>query len=118
MNTAQVPYALLADLVVLLHVAFVVFAVMGGLLAVRWQGFIWVHLPGWVCPLTPLENWLRRRGGMGSYSSDFITHYILPALYPEGLTREVQIVLGAFVVLINLLIYGWVFRSRAKSTNF
>jgi hypothetical protein len=129
MNTAQVPYALLADLVVLLHVAFVVFAVMGGLLAVRWQGFIWVHLPaltwaavveffGWVCPLTPLENWLRRKGGMGSYSSGFITHYILPALYPEGLTREVQIVLGAFVVLINLLIYGWVFRSRAKSTNF
>jgi Protein of Unknown function (DUF2784) len=129
MNTAQVPYPLLADLVVLLHVAFVVFAVMGGLLAVRWRGFVWVHLPtvtwaavveffGWVCPLTPLENWLRQRGGVGGYSSDFITHYILPALYPEGLTREVQIALGAFVVLINLIVYGWVFRSKTKTKSF
>jgi len=129
MNTPQVPYPLLADLVVSLHVAFVVFAVMGGLLAVRWRGFVWVHLPavtwaaaveffGWLCPLTPLENWLRRRGGTGGYSSDFITHYILPALYPEGLTREVQIALGAFVVLINLVIYGWVFRSKTKTKSF
>jgi len=129
MNTAQVTYPLLADLVVLVHVAFVVFAVIGGLLAVRWRGFVWVHLPaftwaavveffGWVCPLTPLENWLRRRGGAGGYSSDFITHYILPALYPDGLTREVQILLGAFVVLINLVIYGWIFRSKRRTTNF
>ena len=129
MNIAQVPYLLLADLVVLLHVAFVVFAVMGGLLAVRWHGFVWVHLPavtwaavveffGWVCPLTPLENWLRRRGGTSGYSSDFITHYVLPALYPNGLTREVQIVLGAFVVLINLLIYGWVFVHKRKPGAF
>ena len=129
MNTPQVPYPLLADLVVSLHVAFVVFAVMGGLLAVRWRGFVWVHLPavtwaaaveffGWLCPLTPLENWLRWRGGTGGYSSDFITHYILPALYPEVLTREVQIALGAFVVLINLVIYGWVFRSKTKTKSF
>ena len=102
MNTSQLSYQLLADLVVLVHVAFVVFAVLGGLLAARWRRLVWIHLPaviwaviveffGWVCPLTPLENWLRRRGGQTGYPSDFIAHYILPVLYPEELTREVQI---------------------------
>src|SRR5882672_1608501 len=111
MNTLQIPYQLLADLIVLVHVAFVVFAVLGGLLAARWRRLVWIHLLaafwaaveffGWVCPLTPLENWLRRRGGQGGYPSDFIAHYVLPILYPEGLTRGVQIALGVIVVLIN-----------------
>jgi hypothetical protein len=119
MNALQIPYQLLADLIVLVHVAFVVFAVLGGLLALRWHRFVWIHLAaviwaaavelfGWVCPLTPVENWLRRRGGQAGYSSDFIAHYILPMLYPEGLTREVQITLGVFVLLINLSIYSWI----------
>jgi len=65
-----------------------------------------------VCPLTPLENWLRQKGGQGGYPSDFIAHYVLPILYPEGLTREVQITLGAFVLLINLSVYTWIFRRK------
>jgi hypothetical protein len=129
MNAAQIPYQLLADLIVLVHVAFVVFAVLGGLLAVRWRRLVWIHLLavvwaavveffGWVCPLTPLENWLRRRAGEAGYPSDFIAHYILPILYPEELTRAVQIVLGILVLLINLIIYGWVFRSKVRTGDF
>jgi hypothetical protein len=123
MNALQIPYQLLADLIVLVHVAFVVFAVLGGLLVLRWHRFVWIHLPaviwaaivelfGWLCPLTPVENWLRRRGGQAGYHSDFIAHYILPMLYPEELTREVQITLGVFVLVINLLIYAWAFRTQ------
>ena len=128
MNARQIPYQLLADLVVLVHVAFVVFAILGGLLAARWRRLVWIHLPaviwavivevfGWVCPLTPLENWLRRRGGQAGYPSDFIAHYILPVLYPEELSREVQICLGALVLLINLSVYTWIFRCKKTSRN-
>jgi len=128
MNTLQIPYQRLADLVVLVHVVFVVFAVLGGLLAARWRRLVWIHLPaviwaavvevlGWACPLTPLENWLRRKGGQGGYPSDFIAHYILPVLYPEELSREVQITLGAFVLLINLSIYIWIFRCKKTTQN-
>ena len=128
MNTLQIPYSLLADLIVLVHVAFVVFAVLGGLLAARWRRLVWIHLLaviwaaivevfGWVCPLTPLENWLRRRGGQGGYPSDFIAHYVLPILYPEGLTREVQITLGVIVVLTNSAIYGWILRSKSRTRD-
>jgi Protein of Unknown function (DUF2784) len=128
MNARQIPYQLLADLVVLVHVAFVVFAVLGGLLAARWRRLVWIHLPaviwaviveffGWVCPLTPLENWLRRRAGQAVYPSDFIAHYILPVLYPEELSREVQITLGALVLLINLSVYTWIFRRKKTTRN-
>jgi hypothetical protein len=112
----------------LVHVAFVVFAVLGGLLAARWRRLVWIHLPaviwaviveffGWVCPLTPLENWLRRRGRQAGYPSDFIAHYILPVLYPEELSREVQITLGALVLLINLSVYTWIFRRKKTTQN-
>jgi Protein of Unknown function (DUF2784) len=128
MNTSSLLYQLLADLIVLAHVAFVVFAVLGGLLAARWRWLVWIHLPaviwaaiveffGWFCPLTPLENWLRQRGGERGYTSDFIARYILPTLYPEELTREVQIALGAFVILINLKIYTWIFRTRKTNQD-
>ena len=128
MNTSSLLYQLLADLIVLAHVAFVVFAVLGGLLAARWRRLVWIHLPaviwaaiveffGWFCPLTPLENWLRQRGGERGYTSDFIARYILPTLYPEELTREVQIALGAFVILINLTIYIWIFRRKMTSQD-
>lgn len=128
MNTSSLVYQLLADLIVLAHVAFVVFAVFGGLVAARWRWLVWIHLPaviwaaiveffGWFCPLTPLENWLRQRGGERGYASDFIARYILPTLYPEELTREVQIALGAFVILINLTIYTWIFRTRKTNRD-
>lgn len=118
-------YRIFADLVVILHLAFVAFALFGGLLALWRRRVVWFHLPavlwtaavefgGWICPLTPLENWLRMQGGESSYSSDFIEHYVLPLLYPADLTREVQIVLGAVVLAVNLAIYGWIWRRTVR----
>lgn len=123
MNPAQTAYPVLADLVVLVHLGFVVFVVLGGLLVMKWPGLIWIHLPavfwgiaielsGWTCPLTPLENWLRHKGGEENYQFDFVGHYLLPMLYPQGLTRRSQILLGALVLIVNAAIYGWVFRER------
>jgi Protein of Unknown function (DUF2784) len=113
----------LADLVVVLHFAFVLFVVLGGLLVLRWPSIAWVHVPaaawgtiveltGWICPLTPLENWLRQRGGAHAYRGDFVGRYVVPALYPEGLTREIQLMLGVAVVVLNALIYTVVIRRR------
>jgi hypothetical protein len=105
------------------HAAFIAFVVAGGLL-VRWRRRIaWLHLPavawgaliefrGWVCPLTPLEIWARARAGETGYSGGFIEHYLLPVVYPGELTRELQIVLGALVLIVNALVYAWVV-SRA-----
>lgn len=126
MNTVQTVYPLLADLVVFIHLAFVVFVVLGGFLVMKWPGFIWIHLPaacwgiaielsGWICPLTPLENWLRHKGGEENYQFDFVAHYLLPMLYPEGLTRRSQFVLGALVLVVNVAIYRWVFRKKKGS---
>ncbi|HET9151332.1 MAG TPA: DUF2784 domain-containing protein [Gemmatimonadales bacterium] len=109
-------YGMLAEAVVLLHLGFVLFVIFGGLLAFRWRRAPWFHLPaaawgaliefaGWICPLTPLENWLRRLGGQSGYQGGFVEHYILPVLYPRGLTRNVQVLLGTLVVLFNLAIY-------------
>lgn len=123
MNTAETIYLLLADLVVWIHLAFVLFVVLGGLLVIRWAGLIWIHLPaviwgvgielsGWICPLTPLENWLRHKGGEENSQFDFVAHYLLPMLYPQGLTRASQIALGALVFVVNVAIYRWVFRQR------
>ena len=123
MIPAQTVYPVLADLVVLVHLGFVVFVVLGGLLVMKWPGLIWFHLPavfwgiaielsGWICPLTPLENWLRHKGGEENYQFDFVAHYLLPMLYPQGLTRRSQIVLGAVVLVVNGAIYGWVLRKR------
>jgi len=107
---------MLADLVVVLHFAFVLFVIFGGLLVLRWPRLAYVHLPvalygalielvGWVCPLTPLEKRLRESAGLEAYQGGFVEHYILPVLYPAGLTRNVQLVLGLIVVGMNLVIY-------------
>lgn len=117
------PYRLLADLVVGLHFLFVLFVVLGGLLVLRWPRLIRVHVPvavygaliefvGWVCPLTPLENSLRARAGDQGYAGGFVEHYMLPVLYPAGLTWGVQLVLGALVVVLNIAIYWYVLRRR------
>ena len=119
-------YRGLADLVVVMHLAFVLFAVLGGFLVLKWKRYAWIHVPtvvwaaliefaGWVCPLTPLENWLRERGGAIAYRSGFVEHYILPLLYPAVLTRRLQIALGLLVLILNLVIYGWVLRRIAKA---
>jgi hypothetical protein len=116
-------YDVLADLVVFIHLSFVLFAVLGALLGIWWRKVLWLHLPavvwaawiefsGKICPLTPLENWLRIRGGGSGYGGDFVGHYLMPILYPSGLTRKVQFILGAVVVAVNLIIYGYVFFIR------
>ena len=116
-------YRILADVVVGIHALFVAFVVAGGLLALRWPWVAAVHLPaavwgtlielqGWVCPLTPLEKSLRATAGQSGYQGGFIEHYLLPVLYPAGLTRNVQVVLGSLVLVINLVIYGLVVRRR------
>jgi hypothetical protein len=115
--------SLLADLVVLIHLAFVVFVVTGGLLVWKWPRLAWLHVPcalwgaavefgGWICPLTPLENELRMRAGQAGYEGDFVAHYVLPVLYPEALTREWQFVLGAIVLVVNGVVYWRLVRQR------
>ena len=117
-------YRILADLVVGLHFVFVVFVVVGGLLVLRWPKLAYLHIPavvygaaiefaGWICPLTPLENSLRRQAGEAGYSTGFVEHYLLPVLYPSALTRNIQLLLGVLVIGVNLAIYRYVFRRRA-----
>jgi hypothetical protein len=117
-------YRALADLVLVVHLTFVLFVVLGGLLVLRWPRAAWLHIPaavwgvlieytGWICPLTPLENSFRARGGEAGYTGGFIEHYIQPVLYPAGLTRSTQVVLGSCVLLVNLAAYGIVV-SRMK----
>lgn len=117
------PYGILAEAVVLLHCGFVLFVVGGALAVLRWPRVLWLHLPavawgaliefnGWICPLTPLENWLRQRGGQAGYQGGFVEHYILPVLYPHGLTREIQVMLGVLVLGLNLLFYAMVWHRR------
>ncbi|WP_395058919.1 DUF2784 domain-containing protein [Polaromonas sp.] len=117
--------SLLADLVLLVHLLFIVFAVGGGALALRWRWMPWLHLPalawgatveftGWICPLTPLENALRRAAGAATYSESFIERYLMPVIYPGDLTRELQWVLGALLLVINGVVYAVVWRRRKR----
>lgn len=114
-----------ADLLVLLHFAFIVFVVLGGFLVLKWGKVALLHIPcafwgafiefsGWICPLTPLEHSLREAAGETAYSGGFIDYYIMPIVYPTGLTREIQIVLGVIVLIINLCVYGLVIYKRSN----
>ena len=120
------PYSLLADAVLLAHAAFVAFVVLGGLLVLRWPRLAWIHVPvvawgagiefaGGICPLTPLENHLRALAHEQGYTGGFVEHYVFGLLYPEGLTREVQIVLGLGVVALNGAIYAWLWHRRRQA---
>jgi hypothetical protein len=113
----------LADVTVIVHFAFVLFVVFGGLMVLWRRWIVWLHLPavawgawiefaGWICPLTPLENWLRLQGGGDTYASTFTERYLSGLLYPPLLTRELQWVLGTFVVIFNALVYALVLRRR------
>ena len=116
-------YRALADLILVLHLGFILFVALGGVLLFRWPRVAYVHLPaaawgilielaGGICPLTPLEQDLRRRGGEAGYAGDFIGHYLTAAIYPTGLTRAIQIALGVIVLLANGMIYWWWWRGR------
>src|SRR5437660_1551281 len=118
-------YRVLADLVVLAHTLFVVFVVVGGFLVWRWCWLAWLHVPcavwgmvieykGWICPLTPLENALRTRAGLQGYEGGFVEHYVLPVLYPAGLTRPTQALLGTLVVVVNLIAFGVLLRRALR----
>jgi len=109
-------YRLLADIVTITHLIFVVFVILGGLLAFRWPRLVWIHVPaaawgafveisGSVCPLTPLESWLRLQGGEVGYSGDFVDRYLIPVLYPGNLTHEIQLLLGLTLIGSNAVIY-------------
>ena len=119
---------LLADLAVLLHFCFVLFVALGGFLVLRWFRYVWLHLPaavwgaliefqGWICPLTHLENRWRRAAGERGYEGGFVEHYLMAVLYPDGLTRTVQIVLGLLVIAINVAIYARVFFKRLRAAE-
>lgn len=119
-------YQILADAVMLLHLLFICFVVGGGLLVFRWQWVALLHLPaavwgaliefmGWYCPLTPLENNLRLLAGLSGYEGGFIEHYLLPVIYPDGLTSKIQIMLGIFVVALNVCIYTFILLRHKKS---
>lgn len=116
-------YRFLADLVLVLHAGFVAFVVLGALLAFRWPRIAWLHVPvvlwgagiellGGLCPLTPLENHWRRLAGELGYPGGFVEHYVVTVLYPDGLTRQMQLALGVLVLVVNLAVYGWLLRHR------
>jgi hypothetical protein len=116
-------YRLGADFILILHFGFVLFVLVGGLLVVKWPRLVWLHLPavswgalvefsGWICPLTPLENWLRTQAGEADYAGDFIARHLSSVLYPETLTHELQLILGTAVVVVNLAIYTWLWRTQ------
>ena len=122
------PYGLLADLVLLAHAGFVVFVVLGGLLVLVRPRLAWLHLPavawgagiefaGAICPLTPLENHLRALAHQQGYAGGFVEHYVFGLLYPEGLTRNVQLALGAAVIMINVLVYVVVWRRHRAGAH-
>lgn len=117
-------YKLAADALVVVHLLFILFVVAGGLLLVRRRWIAWLHLPaavwgvliewrGWVCPLTPLENRMRELAGQAGYREGFIEHYLLPAIYPAGLTTGVQAILGGIVIVVNAAVYGYLL-SRTR----
>ena len=118
--------SLLADAVLLLHLAFIVFVALGALLLWRWPRLAWLHVPavlwgayaelsGSICPLTPLENRLRALAGEHGYAGGFIEHYLSALIYPQGLTRGAQLAIGTAVLIANLMLYAlWLRRSRRR----
>jgi hypothetical protein len=121
-------YSWLANLTLCLHAGFVLFVIIGGLLVLRWRWIAWLHLPaavwgavveftGWICPLTPLENWLREQGGEASYRSDFIAEHLLPLLYPVELTRDLQLLLGTGVVVLTAAVYWGLWQMQMRRVS-
>jgi len=119
-------YLLLADFVVIIHFLFITVVVFGGLLAIKWRKMIRIHLPfliwgifielsGWICPLTPLEIWLRRQAEVDIYQGGFISYYLVPIIYPSGLTTNIQWLIAAGLIFLNVFVYAYIFWLRPKS---
>lgn len=115
-----------ADLTLAFHLGFILFVVLGAILVIRWPKLVWLHVPaavwgayveiaGKICPLTTLENAFRRAAGEAGYDESFIEHYLLPIIYPAGLTRSTQLVLAAAVIFVNLVLYGYLLLRRRKT---
>ena len=121
-------YRLLADLVVVVHLSFIIYALLGGLLGLWKRWSLLIHVPaavwiaiiefqGWICPLTPLENRLRSAAGVAGYEGGFVEHYFIPVIYPAGLTRSMQFVLGGVAVAVNVAVYSFVLRRRLAGSS-
>jgi Protein of Unknown function (DUF2784) len=121
-------YRAAAEGILLFHLAFITFALLGAVLAIRWRWIIVLHIPaaawcffievsGRICPLTYAENFLRVRGGQAGYSEGFVEHYLLAIIYPAGLTRHVQFVLAGVVVAVNVVVYGWLLLARRAGND-
>ncbi|MFU8842962.1 MAG: DUF2784 domain-containing protein [Bacteroidales bacterium] len=121
-------YQLLADLTLVLHLIFILFVMMGALFVLKWRWFALIHAPaaiwgaliefmGWICPLTPLENSFRHKAGQSGYEEGFIDHYLIPIIYPQGLTSNLQFILGAGVIVLNIAIYWFVIKRISRYRN-
>jgi hypothetical protein len=117
-----------AEVIVLVHLAFILFVAAGGLLVLRWPKLAWMHVPavvwgalielaGWICPLTPLENRLRGAAGEAAFDGGFIDRYIMPIIYPAGLTRGMQLTIGTVVIVVNLVVYGSLVLRRKRLSS-
>ena len=118
-------YSFLADLLVVFHLVFILYGIAGAMLIFKWPKTIWLHLPscfwgmtveftGWICPLTPWEIQLRRLAGEEGYTESFIEHYLILIIYPSGLNREIQMLLGSIVLIVNLSLYTLILIKRRK----
>jgi hypothetical protein len=121
-------YGIAADAVVLIHFGFILFVVLGGFVVLKWHFVAWLHVPaalwggiselaGWPCPLTPLEDFLRAAGGTGGFNKGFVEHYLIPVIYPSGLTPWLQMVLGIGVIAVNAVIYGGMWFCRIRNSR-
>lgn len=121
-------FALGADFLVLVHLCFIIFVILGGFMLLKWRWLIFMHLPaliwavllefqGWLCPLTPVEQTLRQMAGQQGYEGGFIQHYILPIIYPPALQQDIQFILGVLLILINVIIYLWVFLKPDRKSH-
>ncbi len=116
----------LADLTIIAHALFIVFVILGGLFVLKWPKVMWLHIPcaiygalieffGWICPLTYLENYLRHMANADTYQTSFVQQYLLPIIYPTGLTTDIQLILGSLVILVNSVIYFFVWKIRINN---
>mgnify|MGYP003384184015 FL=1 len=122
-------YRVLADVVLIGHLLFIIYGLLGGLLYFWRSWLVWLHLPlaawislieffQWTCPLTPWEKQLRVLAGEGAYSGGFIEHYLIALIYPDGMTRGIALILGVIALGSNLLIYGFILRDAYRRFQY